>query len=450
MRWTKINGFVSICACVISLSFILGTSNIISDQLSVENNESEQSVRLVEKLIFDSEGKWISGSYEGFLEAKYMNNETNLMDSTYWYVLGENIYEFSKHVRMQRRRDLFGMPENITLEELARSFSREEWASFWFYDRPEDAFVNGFARYWQGTQDQGGVKNGYIDYTGTLITPPLYDTFFFQNFSENLAAVTIKNEDGTYKAGYIDQSGNVVIPMIYEFAGSFYNGLAEVYIDEEWRYINKSGEFVTSAKDEMSQSYNEVGIVPYQDRTAVDVLTLVSRDGTLNIVQPNHYGVIDSKGNVILPMEYDYISILDGGYVMAQKGNLNILFYDTMYSNGGGIAVKINGSQINFDQVPIMENERVLVPFRKIFEELGASVDWNGETQTVTAKKDDIEISLQIGSDILNKNGEKITLDVPAKIVKDRTLVPIRAVSEGLGARVEWDGMAQTVLISME
>ena len=89
----------------------------------------------------------------------------------------------------------------------------------------------------------------------------------------------------------------------------------------------------------------------------------------------------------------------------------------------------------------------MIVPMRKIFEVLGASVDWSEETSTVTARKDKTEISLTIGSNIMLKNGKKIELDVPAKVINDRTLVPIRAVSEGLGARVEWDEENQAVWI---
>ena len=112
-----------------------------------------------------------------------------------------------------------------------------------------------------------------------------------------------------------------------------------------------------------------------------------------------------------------------------------------------GISVFCNGLDLVFDVPPIKEDDRVLVPMRKIFEVLGASVDWDGETNTVTAIKDKTEISLEIGSNVMLKNGKKIELDVPAKVMHDRTLVPIRAVSEGLGARVEWDEKKQAVWI---
>ena len=114
------------------------------------------------------------------------------------------------------------------------------------------------------------------------------------------------------------------------------------------------------------------------------------------------------------------------------------------------VSVFCNGLDLVFDAPPIKEDDRVLVPMRKIFEVLGASVEWSEETSTVTARKDKTEISLTIGSNIMLKNGKKIELDVPAKVMHDRTLVPIRAVSEGLGARVEWDEKKQAVWIWTE
>ena len=111
------------------------------------------------------------------------------------------------------------------------------------------------------------------------------------------------------------------------------------------------------------------------------------------------------------------------------------------------IKVFVNGDSLQTDVAPIIVEGRTLVPLRVIFEALGAWVDWNGDTQTVTARKDDITISLQIGSNTLIKNGSYITLDVPAQLVNSRTLVPVRAVAESFGAEVEWDGESNAVYI---
>lgn len=112
-----------------------------------------------------------------------------------------------------------------------------------------------------------------------------------------------------------------------------------------------------------------------------------------------------------------------------------------------GISVEINDKKVNFDVAPTMENDRVLVPMRKIFEELGATVEWDDATQTANAVLNDIDISVKIDSNILNKNNADIQLDVPARIKNDRTLVPIRAISEAFNCKVEWDDETKTVKI---
>ncbi len=117
-------------------------------------------------------------------------------------------------------------------------------------------------------------------------------------------------------------------------------------------------------------------------------------------------------------------------------------------NNSDGIKVTLNGNKINFDQQPVLENGRTLVPLRAIFEALGATVEWNQATETVTSKKDNITITLTIGSNQLYVNGKATTLDVPAKVVNGRTLVPVRAVSESFKCKVDWEESSQTVIIT--
>jgi len=109
--------------------------------------------------------------------------------------------------------------------------------------------------------------------------------------------------------------------------------------------------------------------------------------------------------------------------------------------------VVLDGQQLSFDVPPIIEDGRTLVPLRAIFEALGANVSWDENTQSITATKADTSIKLQINSKTAYKNNQATSLDAPPKIVNNRTLIPLRFVSEALGANVNWNEDNQTISI---
>lgn len=96
---------------------------------------------------------------------------------------------------------------------------------------------------------------------------------------------------------------------------------------------------------------------------------------------------------------------------------------------------------------PIVENDTTLVPMRFIFENLGATVDYDGKTKKITAYNEDIKITLQLNSKYAYINNSQTTLAVTPKLVKDTTLVPLRFVSETLGAYVDWDSVTGDIHI---
>lgn len=114
------------------------------------------------------------------------------------------------------------------------------------------------------------------------------------------------------------------------------------------------------------------------------------------------------------------------------------------------ISVKINSQELYFDQQPIMEKGRVLVPMRAIFEAMGAKIEWSDRTKTVKATNDSTTVSLTLNSKQAVINGTKKNLDVPGKAVNGRTLVPLRFVSEALGANVEWNSNQNLVQITFD
>ena len=112
----------------------------------------------------------------------------------------------------------------------------------------------------------------------------------------------------------------------------------------------------------------------------------------------------------------------------------------------------VYGTTKTNDIAPKVVNDRTMLPARFVAENLGATVEWDGEKQLVTItgkneKQEDVTILITIGSDYAKVNGEEVKLDSPAFVENDRTYTPIRFISENLGATVKWNETEQTVTI---
>lgn len=124
-------------------------------------------------------------------------------------------------------------------------------------------------------------------------------------------------------------------------------------------------------------------------------------------------------------------------------------FLNSSVSKAAGISVKYQNQAILFpDQKPILQNSRTLVPIRPIAEKLGFTVGWNEKTQTVSIEKAGNQVELTISQKTAKRNQQPITLDVPAKIMNKRTVVPLRFIAEALSYEVNWLPSTQTVTIA--
>lgn len=112
-----------------------------------------------------------------------------------------------------------------------------------------------------------------------------------------------------------------------------------------------------------------------------------------------------------------------------------------------GISVFINGSELSFSAEPYMKNDRVMVPMRIIFESLGASVEWDGDNQRITASGNGNVVILAIGVNTMYADLREVYLDVAPELIGDTTFVPLRAVSEALGCTVSWSDFENRVYI---
>ena len=98
------------------------------------------------------------------------------------------------------------------------------------------------------------------------------------------------------------------------------------------------------------------------------------------------------------------------------------------------IKIMLNGSPLAFTEAPYMTNGTTMVPMRVIFEALKAEVNYDAETQKITATKGDTVIELVLGQKSAKKNGQTISLDVAATTRNGNTMVPLRFVAEALNA----------------
>ncbi len=113
------------------------------------------------------------------------------------------------------------------------------------------------------------------------------------------------------------------------------------------------------------------------------------------------------------------------------------------------ISVYVDNSKVQFtDQAPVMVDNRTLVPARAVFEKAGAEVSWDQPTQTATFKRGSDVVTIKYNDSFLYKNGTPVALDVPAQIINDRTMIPVRAISEAMDFGVTWNGVQQSVLVS--
>jgi hypothetical protein len=123
------------------------------------------------------------------------------------------------------------------------------------------------------------------------------------------------------------------------------------------------------------------------------------------------------------------------------------LFSAAVYADD--IKIVVEGELVVFtDQQPTIVDDRTLVPVRGVFEMLDFEVDWEREAGTAVLKNDTYEVRITVGETVFYTNGTaQPELDVPAQLINDRTMVPLRFPLESVGIGLEWDDESRTVII---
>ena len=107
-------------------------------------------------------------------------------------------------------------------------------------------------------------------------------------------------------------------------------------------------------------------------------------------------------------------------------------------ATAGAVDLYVDMEKIATDTPPAVVEGRTLVPLRAIFEAIGATVEWDQNTYTATGVKGDTTVVVQLNNTTAYVNGEARTLDVPAQLINNRTMVPARFISESMGCDVTW------------
>ena len=249
------------------------------------------------------------------------------------------------------------------------------------------------------------------------------------------------------KYGVIDEAGNVIIPFNYSYIYDYKDGMSSAQLAlGNLAYFDIDGDKVTPFKYSVTQDFNEgaaiVGTGNYKDKSLLE-------------------GAINKYGNEIVPIIFNRISDFNNGYALVGVGYGDNPYVSTSQKLGilkipktvnindeskKYITITLNGEEIIFDQDPLMDSNRVMVPIRAIFEKIGAELIW--EDGKVTATKGEIKIELTIGEKETFINGESYMLDVPAQLVSGRTLVPVRFISECFDYYVDWNQETKKVIIT--
>lgn len=115
-----------------------------------------------------------------------------------------------------------------------------------------------------------------------------------------------------------------------------------------------------------------------------------------------------------------------------------------------GIEVYFNDRKVPMDAEPMVSGSRVLIPLRAVGEALGSYVYWDSAQSLVNVKRGNVNIDLPLRSRDAVVNGKSVHIDQPPMVVMGRTLVPLRFISEYLGAKVTWNARARRVDVRID
>ena len=305
----------------------------------------------------------------------------------------------------------------------------------------------------------GNNDNGQCDVMGwrdvSKIIAHKDATFGIKKDGTILATGEIKNFSGLRKLKDVKE----VFCNDYNEYGALLNDgtitvQAEAYFWKDKLLVNKKEQMSEAGfYDHPEEKTITIDKIFKEFNTGTDILCIGNHLNSFYILDSNHNFYCLEPGYetklTLLEENIDSFILANSDYYAVDK-NGQILSNVAAFTSDDWILttnITYNGNKIDSDVPPYVKDGRTLAPIRAILEALGMTVSWDDATQTATAVKADITISVTINSNIAIVNGEQKTLDVPAEITNGRTFVPVRFFGEALGMIVDWDGYTKTVII---
>jgi hypothetical protein len=270
--------------------------------------------------------------------------------------------------------------------------------------------------------------DGDISVTGAIVTDKLLVPYLRYNKGAYGSYQNL-NENELYITTYRD-------PQL-ESTYAYYNNIGDLLKNSDITQDELNGyivnRFVSSIDfdNEFENTYDYIATKVYD-----------SDDDELYYKQLKDY--LDTTIDMVKSNSEVYNALAQNGtkHTMGNESDIieNADLFDTitMPLGSGEIYIYVDGERIKTDTAPVLKDSRVYVPLAVISEALGSDVNWDAEEKSVTISSDDKTISLSIGSNEMLTNGEESTIDAAPEIMNERTMVPLRAISEAFDKTVDW------------
>ncbi|MDD4689886.1 MAG: copper amine oxidase N-terminal domain-containing protein [Eubacteriales bacterium] len=296
-----------------------------------------------------------------------------------------------------------------------------------------------YCSYWQVCREVIGEDGEveYLPYMGSYRYPDIVDVYrtLVSEDMENWTVISTDTEVNLQNIPRVNPSVAMLDKAVSFDKNTLYDVIPEQ--DAEKEYARMYGNwFLTKDDDENFYLSNDN---VYFAKINMEQYADTIRDCEVNIAYEEAENIIiDVRKRREESSWYDYHKI----YIPKSE------VYSVLENLKNAMYVKLNDNILGFEQPPVVEDDRTLVPMRFLFEQMGADVNWNEQTQTAKVSQNNETISFSIDEKNAKVNNATVTMDVPARLINDKTMVPLRFLSEELGYTVTWDEETNTASIT--